>query len=274
MNGILWQAAAAVATGAFPAQHALRGARMNFKDHFSRQAPAYGRHRPGYPQELIEYVARRAPGHALAVDCATGNGQAAVALASHFDAVLAVDGSRSQLASARPHPRVHYAAALAERLPLGAHSASLIAAAQAAHWFDFDRFYAECRRVLVPGGVIAAWSYEKFRVDAQVDAVVDRFYTEVIGRDWPPERAYVEQGYRTLPFPWTEEPAPRFELVTEWDLEQVMGYLETWSAVQRYRERTGSDPLPALRPCLAGCWGAGATRRLHWPIHLRVGRHW
>jgi SAM-dependent methyltransferase len=247
---------------------------MSFKDHFSRQSSAYGRYRPGYPPELVEYVAQLAPGRTLAVDCATGSGQAAVALAAHFDAVLAVDGSRSQLAGARPHPRVHYAAALAERLPLPARSASLVAAAQAAHWFDFERFHAECRRVLVPGGVIAAWSYEKFRVDAQVDAVVDRFYTGEIGRDWPPERSYVEQAYRTLPFPWAEVPAPRFELVTDWDLEQVMGYFSTWSAVQRCRERTGADPLPALRSRLAGCWPEGATRRLHWPIHLRVGRHW
>ena len=247
---------------------------MSFKDLFSRQSSAYSRYRPGYPSELIEYVAGLSPGRGLAVDCATGSGQAAVALAGHFDVVLAVDGSRSQLGGARPHPRVHYAAALAERLPLRTRSTSLVAAAQAAHWFDFERFHAECRRVLVPGGVVAAWCYEKFRVDARVDAVVDRFYTDVIGRDWPAERCYVEQGYRTLPFPWAEEPAPRFELVTDWDLEQVMGYIATWSAVQRCRERTGEDPLPALRPQLAGAWPGGATRRLHWPIHLRIGRHW
>jgi SAM-dependent methyltransferase len=247
---------------------------MSFKDHFSRQSADYRRYRPGYPPQLVEYLARRAPARALAVDCATGTGQAAVALARHFDAVLAVDGSRAQLARAEPHPRVRYAAALAERLPLRDRSASLVAAAQAAHWFDFERFHAECRRVLVPGGLVAVWTYEKFRVDAEVDAIVDRFYTDVVGEDWPPERRYVELAYRTLPFPWREEPVPSFQLETDWDLDRVMGYLATWSAVQRCRERTGRDPLPALRPRLEAVWPAGRALRLRWPIHLRLGRHW
>jgi SAM-dependent methyltransferase len=164
---------------------------MSFKDHFSRQSAAYRRYRPGYPLALFEFVAARAPDRRLAVDCATGNGQAAVGLARHFDSVLAVDGSTSQLAGAEPSARVLYVAALAERLPVAEHSASLVTAAQAVHWFDFDRFHAECRRVLVPGGLLAVWSYEKFRVDAAVDAVIDRFYTEVVGDYWPPERRYV-----------------------------------------------------------------------------------
>jgi len=245
---------------------------MGFKDHFSRQSAAYGRYRPAYPPQLIEYVAAQAPGRRVAVDCATGNGQAAVALAPHFDVVLAVDGSPSQLSRARPHPRVHYAAALAERLPLHDRSVDLVAAAQAAHWFDFERFHAECRRVLVPEGIVALWTYEKFSVDSAVDSVIDDFYANVVGDDWPPERRYVEHGYRTLPFPWHELPAPAFQLETDWDLGQVMGYLATWSSVQRFKERTGRDPLPALEPRLAALWPPSAVLRLRWPIHLRLGR--
>jgi SAM-dependent methyltransferase len=245
---------------------------MSFKDHFSRQSEAYRRYRPGYPPELIAHVAGRAPDRRLAVDCATGNGQAAVDLARHFDRVLAVDGSESQIATAQAQDKVHYVAAIAERLPVRDRSVSLVAAAQAFHWFDFDRFHAECRRVLVPGGVVAVWTYEKFRVDPAVDEQVDHFYADVVGADWPPERRYVELGYRTLPFPWREEEAPAFVLETDWDLEEVIGYLATWSAVQRYKDRLGQDPLPALRPRLAPLWPSAGTRRLRWPIHLRIGR--
>jgi SAM-dependent methyltransferase len=245
---------------------------MSFKDHFSRQSVAYRRFRPGYPSALFECIASRAPGRQLAVDCATGNGQAAIELARHFDRVLAVDASASQLASAASGARVHYAAALAECLPVRERSVSVVTVAQAVHWFDFDRFHAECRRVLVPGGVLAVWGYEKFRVDAAVDAVVDRFYTNVVGPYWPPERRYVDQGYRTLPFPWSEETAPDFWLETDWDLEEVMGYLATWSAVQRFKDALGRDPLPELRPQLAALWPCVGTRRLRWPIHLRIGR--
>lgn len=195
-----------------------------FKDHFSRQSGDYSRYRPGYPRDLIAWVASRSPDRALAVDCATGNGQAAIALAEHFDAVVAVDGSLAQLERAQPHPRVRYELAVAEHLPVPDASVSLVAAAQAVHWFDFDRFHAQCRRVLKPGGAIAVWTYEKFQADSAIDAMVDRFYEDVVGEYWPPERRYVEAAYRTLPFPWAEERPPPFRLVTEWSLEQAMGY--------------------------------------------------
>lgn len=245
---------------------------MSFKDHFSRQSAAYSRYRPGYPPELLAWIAAHAPDRRLAVDCATGSGQAAVALAAHFERVLAVDGSLSQVRNAAANPRVAYAVATAERLPLADRSTSLVAAAQAAHWFDFDRFNAECRRVLVPDGAVAVWTYEKFRVDAAADAVIDHFYEAVVGPYWPPERRFVEAGYRTLPFPWREESAPVFALETDWDLDRVMGYLATWSSVQRYQDQVGRDPLPSLRRELLESWPDGGSRTLRWPIHLRLGR--
>jgi len=241
-----------------------------FKDHFSRQAAAYSRYRPSYPAELIAHVASLAPARGLAIDCATGSGQAAVALARHFERVIGVDGSVPQLLRSLSAAGVTYVAALAERLPVRAGSADLVVAAQAAHWFDFERFFAECRRVLRPGGVVAAWTYGKFHADAALDGVIEHFYADVVGRYWPPERRYVESAYRDLPFPLREEPAPAFQLVTEWDLEQVLGYFGSWSAVQRFRDSTGTDPLPALRRALEPLWSG--LRRLVWPLHLRVGR--
>jgi len=243
-----------------------------FKDHFSRLAAGYSRYRPAYPPDLIAFVAGCAPDRRRAVDCATGSGQAAVALAAHFESVLAVDGSARQLANAQPHDRVHYACSMAEHLPVADHGVSLVAAAQAVHWFDFERFHAECRRVLVPGGVLAVWTYEKFRATPAVNAVMDRFYEQVIGPYWPPERRYVDEGYRTIPFPWQELAAPRFALRTDWTLEQALGYVATWSSVQRYRDaHGGDDPLPGLRADLTSAWRADGTLRLEWPIHLRLG---
>jgi SAM-dependent methyltransferase len=244
-----------------------------FKDHFSRQAADYSGYRPAYPGHLIEYVASLAPSRTLAVDCATGNGQAAVALAEHFDELLAVDASDAQLALAQPHPRVRYERALAEALPVADGEVALVAVAQAIHWFDFDRFHAECRRVLMPGGVVAAWTYTVFRAGGAIDEVVDRFYEGTVGPYWPPERDYVQQAYRTIPFPWDEITPPPFHLQTEWTLEQVIGYFASWSSVQRYRAQHGGyDPLPAVERELASVWPAGSTVRLDWPLYLRVGR--
>jgi len=245
---------------------------MAFKDHLSRQPADYRRYRATYPTALIDFVAGCCAARTVAVDCATGSGQAAVALAGRFAAVIAVDGSHNQLVRAAPHERVRYVAALAEQLPVRAGSVDLVAAAQAAHWFDHDRFHAECRRVLAPGGVVAAWCYEKFRIEPAIDAVVDDFYANAIGADWPPERRYVAEGYRSLPFPWREEPAPPFEIEVDWDLAELMGYLATWSAVQRFRDRTGQDPLAALHPRLAQFWPQAGRKRVCWPVHLRLGR--
>ena len=261
-----------------PAHHGRPDTPMSFKDHFSRQAAAYSRYRPDYPPELIDWVSSLAPDRRLAVDCATGNGQAALSLASRFDLVIALDGSLAQLRRATSRPNLAYVAALAERQPIRNHSASLVTAAQAAHWFDFGRFYAECRRVLAPGGVVAAWTYGKFRLDEAnsgvpeaVDAVIDDFYENVVGAFWSPERRYVELGYQTLPFPWREVTSPEFALETAWDLETVLGYLASWSAVQRYRDHHGRDPLQPLRAALVPAWGGAGIRRLRWPVHVRVG---
>lgn len=245
---------------------------MAFKDHFSKQAREYGLYRPRYPQALTDWIAAAGARRDCALDLATGNGQAALDLARHYGFVAASDASASQLAHAEPHPRVAYLRHTAERLPYRSASVDLVAVAQAAHWFDFERFHAEVRRVLRPGGLCALWTYEKFRVDAAVDALVDAFYVHVIGRHWPPERRHVEQAYRSLPFPYHELAAPPFELVNDWPLQHVLDYLGTWSAVQRCRDAEGRDPLPALAAELAPHWPAGGTRRLIWPIHLRIGR--
>jgi SAM-dependent methyltransferase len=244
---------------------------VSFKDHFSGLASAYVRYRPTYPPELAAYLAAVAPSRALALDLATGNGQAAVDLANHFDQVLASDASARQLAEAIAHPRVFYLRHPAERLPVRSGSADLIAVAQAAHWFDFDRFYAEARRVLRPGGVVALWTYGLFHIDAAIDAAMEHFYHEVVGPYWPPERCYVEARYQTLPFPLAELPAPAFEIAMEWPLTDLISYLGTWSAVDRYRSVRGEDPLPEISGSLAALWPGGGLKRVLWPIHLRAG---
>lgn len=243
----------------------------SFKDHFSVQASEYERYRPGYPRALFEWLAATAPRRGRALDVGTGNGQAAVGLAEFFAEVVATEPSVAQLERARPHPRVRYAVEPAERSHLPDASVDLLTAAQAAHWFAAAPFCAEVRRLLRPGGVVALWTYEKFRAGAEVDRLVDDFYRDVVGPYWPPERRHVEERYATLPMPLEPLAAPSFELATDWDVDTALAYLGTWSAVQRYRRLRGGDPLALLEPLLREAWGA-RPRRVTWPIHLRAGR--
>lgn len=243
----------------------------SFDDHFSRQARGYAASRPGYPAQLFRYLAGIAPGRGRAWDCATGNGQAAVALAAHFNEVIATDASEQQLANAPPHERVDYRLAVAESTTIETRSVDLVTVAQALHWFDLDRFYREASRVLKPGGIMAAWSYAQLRISPAVDAVIAGLYGDIVGGYWPPQRRLVEEGYRSLAFPFRELPAPVFEMADRWPLDRLVAYLGSWSAVQRYKEANGADPVALIADRLQDAWGEAAQRTVRWPLAVRAG---
>ena len=145
--------------------------------------------------------------------------------------------------------------------------------AQAVHWFDLDRFYAEAKRVLKPGGVIAVWTYTLLDVEAGIDELVSDYYRNVVGPYWPPERKMVDDRYRSLPFPFDPVATPPFEIRTEWSQADLLGYLGTWSATRAYIKAKGIDPLADLGHRLAALWPDPELKRtLRWPLHLRVGR--
>jgi SAM-dependent methyltransferase len=242
-----------------------------FKDHFSGHADAYERYRPNYPPELFEWLAAEAPGRRLALDVGAGNGQAAIGLARHFDSVIATEPSAEQLRGARAHPRIEYRQEPAEAMTAASASADLVVAAQAAHWLDWPRFSTEALRVLAPGGVLAIWCYERCQVLPAVDRLLDDFYRDVVGPYWPRERHHVEEGYRNLPLPVTPLTAPAFCMEADWDAAAMLGYLDTWSAVRRYRTRTGRDPLALLADALLSAWGNG-QRTVRWRLAVKAGR--
>ncbi|MBF0215105.1 MAG: class I SAM-dependent methyltransferase [Magnetococcales bacterium] len=245
-----------------------------FKDHFSSVAGHYARSRPGYPGELFAWLAEVCGARELVWDCGAGTGQASVGLADHFARVWATDASAAQVAQATPHPGIVYRRAEAGASGLETASVDLIVVAQALHWFDLEAFYAEARRVLKPDGVLAVWSYGVLRVEGEaVNEVVQHFYHQEVGAFWPPERRHVEEGYRSLPFPFAAIPAPAFAMTAHWSLEQLLGYFSSWSATAEYRQQRGVDPVARLRPRLLPLWGeAESQRRVDWPLSLRAGR--
>jgi SAM-dependent methyltransferase len=242
-----------------------------FKDYFSGQSDAYRRYRPAYPPELFDWLARQAPGRGLAIDVATGNGQAALGLARHFESVIATEPSEAQLAEARPDPRVEYRLEPAESISVSPASADLLVAAQAAHWFDWPRFCAEATRVLRPGGLLAIWTYGKAEIATDIDRMLEDFSRDVVGPYWPRERRHVDEGYRDLVLPFPANEMPAFNMRSDWDAASMLGYIATWSAVRRYRARTGRDALGLLSAPLAAAWGH-MPRRVRWPLAIRAGR--
>ena len=245
---------------------------MTYKDLFSRQSTDYARFRPTYPAALFAWLAAESPGRALAIDVGAGNGQAAAALAAHFDQVLGLDPSEAQIAKAAPVPRVTLRSGSAEATGAAPASADLLVAAQAFHWFDQPAFFAEVRRVVRPGGLLAVWSYGLAAITPELDAVVYQLYEDYLGPYWEPERKLVETGYREVAFPFTELAVPPFAMELTWTLEHLAGYLGTWSPLKRYRDEKHEDPLALIAPKLMGAWGDAPERAVSWRLAVRAFR--
>ncbi|MEO0392899.1 MAG: class I SAM-dependent methyltransferase [Pseudomonadota bacterium] len=251
---------------------------MGFKDHFSTQAATYAAARPSYPPALFAFLADQvmANNNALdtALDVATGNGQAATGLAKHFRQVLACDASQAQIDNATPVPNITFSCAPADALPAADNSVDLVTVAQALHWFPLDAFYGEVRRVLKPGGLIATIAYGLHQFDdPAIDRIMNHLYSEVLGAYWPSERFHIEQGYRSLAFPFERLETPQFAMPAQWTLTSLEGYFTSWSATQRYIKQHGENPIPKAMATIADHWGQpDATRQSNFPLFIQLGR--
>jgi SAM-dependent methyltransferase len=241
-------------------------------DHFSALAGTYSAYRPLYPASLFSELASQVKRRDMAWDCGCGGGQASRDLAKYFATVVATDLSMAQLRSGGALANLAFVASRAESVPLAHNSVDLVTVAQALHWFDLRRFYREVRRVLRPGGRIAVWSYARMRITPTIDQIIDHFCDHTVGPYWPPERRYVEARYENLPFPFDPQPFAAQEMLVWWGLDQVMGYLRSWSASQRYREHRGSEPFEIIEMRLRSAWGGPAERMVSWPLTVKLGK--
>jgi len=242
-----------------------------FKDHFSERSDNYARYRPQYPAELFAAIQAQCPEPELALDCATGSGQLAVDLAAFCQRVIATDASAEQIAAATPHPRVQYRVATAEETGLPDGSIDLLTVGQALHWFDHERFGLEARRIIRRGGLLVCASYAVCTVTAEIDRIVDRLYTDMLDAYWPPERVMVEQGYAGIELPGSPLDLGKLAMRADWRVQDMLGYLRTWSASKRYRKDRGADPVEAIGGPLAEAWGEG-IRTVKWPLAVRASR--
>lgn len=246
---------------------------MSTHDLFGDRAHDYARTRPRYPDALFEHLERLAPARALAWDCGAGSGQTARSLAPRFERVIATDTSVRQLSHARVDANVRLVAAAAEAAPIGSGRVDLVTVSAAIHWFDRPRFYAEVRRVARPGAILAVWSYYHARIAPEVDAVLERFADHVVGPHWTAGIALNREAYRGMEFPFEPLPWPAFFAAARMRLEDLHGFMRTWSASQAWERARGTDPVDEVRDALARAWGDPSAERLvRWPLHGAIGR--
>jgi len=246
---------------------------MNFEDHFSELAETYSKYRPNYPKKLFEYLASICNQHQQAWDCGTGNGQAAVSLTEYFENVYASDASKEQLAQAPNHPKIIFKNEPAEKVSLADKSTDLVTVAAAVHWFNFEKFYAEVERVLKPDGVIAVWGYHLFTISPAIDKLLIKYYKEILNNYWPEQFRYVDTRYSDLPFPFEELTPPEFKMITEWNLDQVAGFLSSWSGSKIFQQKKGYHPLNEIWDDLLKAWEDEKEKRIiNWPLYMRIGK--
>ena len=245
-------------------------------DHFSSKSREYSFSRPLYPDELFRYLGDVTPGRDLAWDCATGNGQAAISLCKYFKRVMASDASKSQIENRFERDNINYGVFPAERAAnIHDNSVDLITVAQAIHWFDFDGFYWEARRVSKrDNGVIAIWSYGMHKINQEIDKISEKLNVggDILGNYWPPETRYVKEDYKTIPFPFREIASPQFTMKVNWNLDDLFNYMQTWSSVKRFHKEKGYSPLDLVKEDIQFLWGNGDRRKLvRWDVNLRAG---
>ena len=247
---------------------------MNNAETFSQGSDQYAKHRPQYPDELFAWLSDICAGHDSAWDCATGNGQAAVSLANYFSNVEATDISAEQIEHHIPHPRVTYTACPAEHTPFEDRSFDLVTVATALHWLDQGRFFQEVERVLKPKGVLAIWAYGFFTVEPEIDQLIKKALYEPIDPFWAEGNRQMFRGYRDVSFPFNElHDLPTFSMKIDWNLEQFLAFLRTWSAVKRYSAELGTDPVSVLETKLRSIWQVPETSMVvQMPLILRMFR--
>jgi len=241
------------------------------KDNFSAQAKQYAQYRPYYPIEMIDYILSFVNNKNVALDVATGNGQVAAALAPHFETVYATDISEKQIENAATAPNIYYSISRAEQTTFADNEFDLITVAQAIHWFNFDDFYTEVRRIIKPGGIFAVLGYGLFSTNNESDKIIVHFYKDIIGPYWDAERKYLDDNYTTIPFPFNEIQVKQFINNFTWTFDQLVGYLNTWSAVQHYKNKNGTNPVDIIYKELQSSWEA-STKQVTFPLLLRLGK--
>jgi len=245
----------------------------SFPDHFSAVAAEYASARPEYPGALYDWIAAIAPADCLLWEAGCGSGQATRGLARRFYRVHATDPSAAQVAQAHGAAIVAFAVEPAERCSLPDASADAVCVAQALHWFDRPAFFAECSRVLKPGGVLVAWGYQDIVMPDPALAAANDALQDAIRAYWPPQRVLIDEAYAGFEWPFPAVRAPEFELRAQWTLPRLLGYFASYSATQRFRAANGTDPVAAHAPALAAAWGDPETaREVRWPLFVHARR--
>lgn len=245
----------------------------NTIDNFSKQSKLYKKYRPKYPKELFDAILPLVKDKNQCWDCGTGNGQVAVEMSYHFTKIFATDISENQLKFAEQKPNIEYLKSRAEKTKFKDNQFDLITVAQAAHWFDMKAFCKEANRVSKNNGIICLWGYGLLKIEPKIDEIINEFYTKIIGPYWDKERKHIDEKYKNIFFDFPEiNLIKNHSIRTFWRVDDLIGYLNTWSSVQKYMaHNNGKNPVDIIEKNLKKYWEKDIQKEIRFPIFMRAG---
>lgn len=246
--------------------------KIDDKAYFNTEAENYAAYRPSYPPELAKSLADLCSGHQLALDVGCGNGQLTSLLAPHFGQVVGTDPSEKQLEHAKVADNISYLNQAAECIELAENSVDLVVVAQAAHWFDLEKFYAQVRKVAKPEAVIALVSYGVPYIDDPINAIFQKGYWQDVHQFWPAARRHVENSYADLYFPFVSIPVPSPNIKRSMTVVQFTRYIKTWSAYGNAKELNDLDKFERFLGSLTQVWPESETKQVIWPISIKAAQ--
>lgn len=120
-------------------------------------------------------------------------------------------------------------------------------------------------------GVLALVGYGLISVSSEVDKLVQKLYEDILGEYWDPERRYIDEAYQTVPFPFQELEVPEFSINYTWAIEDIINYLNTWSAVKHYEKKQHQNPVQLIEQELRQVWPQQQTE-VKFNIIAKVGK--
>jgi ubiquinone/menaquinone biosynthesis C-methylase UbiE len=224
-------------------------------------AKIYSQARPSYPIELVEKIIefmkeKNVDSFDLAVDVGCGNGQATHLFSPYFKNTFGYDVSENQIKEAKKtsmDDKISFYVSPSEKLPLKNDSVSLVTVAAAIHWFNLDKFYAECNRILRPNGVLAIFAYflptvtNTSKPDLLSKKIED--FLKVLRPYFAKEIEIIEQRYKTVKPPFNEiQRDILFKNELKWKIEHLIKFLETLSGYQSFNiKNPGNNFIKSFR---------------------------
>lgn len=240
---------------------------------FNQESDKYLLYRPKYPKELYELIKSVTRNHNTVWDCACGNGQISIDISEYFTLVEGSDINENQILNATKRKNINYSVQNSESTNYMNDYFDVVCVGQALHWFCSDKFFDEVKRVLKKDGFFFCWGYSFFKISNELDEIIEKEFFKVIDSFWSDKNRVLHDKYSNIDFPFEKIEIPVIKMIEHWNLNQLMAYLNTWSAVKICNEKNNIDIVDLLENKLVNYWNESEIKKIEMEFFVYGGKN-